>query len=56
MALDISEETRKACEELLRRAEPYPEDAPELGVLDGDADLDRLAATMAKRLLEGKIK
>ena len=56
MASDISEETKRACEELLRRAEPYPEDAAELHVLDGDADPDRLAATMARRLLDGKIK
>lgn len=56
MVPDMPEETRKACEELLRRAEPYPEEAPELGVLDGDAAPDRLAATMAKRLLDGRIK
>ncbi len=56
MALDMSEEVRKSLEKIAASAEPYPEDAPELHVLDGDLDTDRMMATLAKGVLEGKIK
>lgn len=52
MALNLSEEARAELFEYLEKAEPYPEDAQELNVLDGDRDPDRMAATIAKKWLD----
>ncbi len=43
-------------EELLKKAEPYDEDDPILLQFDGDdQDDDRMMATIAKKILEGKL-
>lgn len=52
MALNLSEEDRKRLEHDLAAAEPYDEDAPELRTLDGEVDIARMRATMAKKFLK----
>ena len=53
MAQNMSTEQRRFFENLLRLAEPYPDDAPELLTLDDDTvDMARLRASMAKKFLE----
>ena len=56
MAYDLSPEDRKFFEELLARAEPYPEDDPVWDTLDGEQDRDRAMATLAKMTLEGRLR
>ena len=46
----LSKAERKELEDALAAAIPYTED--EMCVLDGDEDLDRIRATLAKKLLE----
>lgn len=51
---------REFWEEVLKRAEPYPEDDPvwnEFGgsVIDENFDMDRAFATLAKKALEGRL-
>lgn len=41
---------------LIRQHKPYPDDAPELNTFDGDADIDRLMATLAQDMLKGRLK
>ena len=55
MESDMSEEVRKSLEKIAASAEPYPDDAPELHVLDGDLDTDRMWATLAKKALNGEL-
>lgn len=55
MALNLTTEQRKKLEEILALAEPYPDDAEELHILDGERKPDhvyRWNATMAKKFLE----
>ena len=52
MALSLSDEKRAVHMEMLRIAEPYPEDDPVLNTLDGDSDSDRMLATIAKKWLD----
>lgn len=56
MASNLSSEDRAFFEEMLKRAEPYPEDDPILNTLDGGRDMDRAMATLAKMALEGRLK
>ena len=56
MASDISEKLKADLERVALSAEPYPDDAPEMHVLDGEVDHARMMATLAKGVLEGKIK
>jgi len=46
----LSKAERKELEDALAAAIPYTED--EMCVLDGEEDLDRIRATLAKKLLE----
>lgn len=55
MALNLTTEQRKKLEEILAIAEPYPDNAEELNILDGEQKpdhFDRWNATMAKKFLE----
>lgn len=52
MALHLSKEDRKWLKADLNAAEPYEADDPILGTLDGDIDIARYRATMAKHFLE----
>lgn len=52
MALNLSEDDRKRLERDLMAAQPYDEDAPELRTLDGDVDIARMRATMARKFLK----
>lgn len=56
MAFNLSPEQKAYFEELLEKAEPYPEDDPIFDVLDGQRDMDRAMATIAKMALEGKLR
>lgn len=51
MAHSLSKEDRERLESDLLAAEPYDENAPELRTLDGEIDVKRLQATIAKKLL-----
>lgn len=52
MASKLSEEQIKRYREMLAKAEPYPDDAPEMHTFDGDeGDFDRVRATLAKKIL-----
>lgn len=53
MASRLSQEEINKYREILAKAEPYPDDAPEMNTLDGDeGDIDRVMATLAKEILE----
>ena len=52
MALNLSVDDRKRLERDLAAAEPYDEDAPELRTLDGEVDIARIRATMARKFLK----
>ena len=52
MALNLSKEERIAYENMLKTTEPYPDDDPVFNTLDGEYDLDRVGATLARQLLE----
>lgn len=56
MAYVLSPDERKQFEEMLRKAEPYPEDDPVWDVWDGERDHDRAMATIAKMALEGRLR
>lgn len=56
MAYDLSPEDRSFFEEVLKQAEPYPEDDPILNTLDGEYDTKRMMATLAKMALEGRLR
>lgn len=49
MALNLSKDDREKLERDLKAAEPYDEDEM---VLDGEVDIGRIKATMAKKFLE----
>ena len=51
MVLNLSVDDRKRLERDLA-AEPYDEDAPELRTLDGEVDIARIRATMARKFLK----
>ncbi|MBO1680364.1 hypothetical protein [Bittarella massiliensis (ex Durand et al. 2017)] len=55
MSSNMPEEIRADLERVAASAEPYPDDAPELHVLDGDLDTDRMMATLAKKALNGEL-
>lgn len=55
MASTISKDSDKELEKIAHSAEPYPDDSPEMETLDGDYDIDRALATIAKKILDGKI-
>lgn len=55
MGQDLSPEDRAFFEALLAKAEPYPEDDPIWRVWDGECDSDRAMATIAKKILEGRL-
>ena len=52
MVLNLSVDDRKRLERALAAAEPYDEDAPELRTLDGEVDIARIRATMARKFLK----
>ena len=52
MVLNLSVDDRKRLERDLAAAEPYDEDAPELRTLDGEVEIARIRATMARKFLE----
>ena len=56
MALNLSPEQREYFEGLLKKAEPYPEDDQIFDRLDGERDMDRAMATLAKMALEGRLR
>lgn len=51
MELNLTEEQREILKAAIKKAEPYPDDAPEMNTLDMESDADRWAATAAKRML-----
>ncbi|MCD7837658.1 MAG: hypothetical protein LUG65_01950 [Clostridiales bacterium] len=54
MALNLTRKDREWLEGILAQAEPYPPDAPELCVFDGEQSSDfyaRWNATMAQKFL-----
>ena len=56
MVSNLSPEDKAFFEEVLKRAEPYPEDDPIWDEWDGERDHDRAMATLAKMALEGRLK
>lgn len=52
MALNLSKDDREKLERDLKAAEPYDEDDPAVLTLDGDIDIARMRATMAKKFLK----
>ena len=55
MALKLSDDEIEKYKAMLKKAEPYPDDAPEMNTLDGnpaDRDKDRVNASFAKKILE----
>ena len=53
MASKLSDEEIVMYKAMLEKAEPYPDDAPEMNTLDGSgADRDRVKASFAKKVLE----
>ena len=56
MTSNLSPEDRAFFEEVLKKAEPYPEDDPIWNVLDGERDHARAMATLAKMALEGRLR
>ena len=56
MASTLSPEDRAYFEELLKKAEPYPEDDPIFDTFDGERDMARAMATWAKLILEGRAR
>ena len=56
MAYDLSPEQKAYFEEVLAKAEPYPEDDPIWDTFDGERDHDRAMATLAKMALEGRLR
>ena len=52
MVLNLAVDDRKRLERDLAAAEPYDEDAPELRTLDGEVDIARIRATMARKFLK----
>lgn len=57
MACDLSPEQKAFFEELLKKAVPYDDDDPILLQFDGEEqDHDRMMATIAKGILEGRLK
>lgn len=57
MVRNLSPEDRAFFEELLKKALPYDEDDPILLQFDGKGqDNDRMMATIAKGILEGRLK
>lgn len=57
MAYPLSSEDTAFFEELLKKAVPYDDDDPILLQLDGEEqDHDRMMATIAKGILEGRLR
>ena len=53
MASKLSDEKIAMYKAMLEKAEPYPDDAPEMNTFDRrEADEDRVNASFAKRILE----
>ena len=52
MGSTITPEQRRRLEKILAKAEPYPPGSPELEAYDGEYDPLRLAATLAKEVLD----
>ena len=52
MASTLTHDDRQFWERLLEKAEPYTENDPEYYTWDGDADPDRMDATLAKKFLD----
>ena len=55
MASNITDEQRKELEDILSKAEPYTDEELNQQEYDGPIDIDRIKATRAKLILEGKI-
>ena len=57
MGSNLSPEDKTFFEELLKKAEPYGDDDPIVRTFDGEwQDHDRMMATIAKGILEGRLK
>lgn len=56
MASNLTPEQKAYFEEVLSKAEPYPEDDPIFDTLDGKRDMARAMATIAKMALEGRLR
>ena len=57
MEPNLSPDDRAFFEELLKKAVPYDDDDPILLQLDGEEqDHDRMMATIAKGILEGRLR
>ena len=56
MASTLSAEDIAFFEEILAKAEPYPEDDEIWYTLDGACDHNRAMATLAKMALEGRLR
>lgn len=52
MALNLSKDEKEKMERDLKSAEPYGENDIAVRTLDGDVDIDRMRATMAKKFLD----
>lgn len=55
MAHILTDSERKELEEYLKKHEPYDENDPVMRQFDGESDIYRSMATIAKKLLEGKL-
>lgn len=55
MASTISKENREALKKIAASAEPYADDDTEFKTLDEECDTNRILATLAKKVLDGKI-
>lgn len=55
MDSNITEERRKELEIMMSKAEPYSDDELDQLEYDAPVDIDRIKATRAKMILEGKI-
>ena len=55
MVSNITDERRKELEFIMSKAEPYSDDELDQLEYDAPVDIDRIKATRAKMILEGKI-
>ena len=51
-SLESTLERKKRLEKCLQAAEPYEDDDPAWNMWDGNCDIDRLMATLAKKALQ----
>lgn len=55
MASNLTDEQKKMLEDMLSKAEPYTDQELNQQEYDSPIDIDRIKATRAKLILEGKV-